>query len=396
VTTLHLLPGNASALERAVSETLDYLPALGPIVATIHGFKFEDPLNASVAPWLVAEYGLGDISRFFESVESLIASGIPWQRTRGTPAAVETSLEWIGYDSAFVTDQFRHRRKWNRYQIDMGAVPPEDTEVAVLLDAEFLAGLSDAARSVFFRGFFGYDVRALEWSGSRGWSNALWGDDSGVRVAGGTVKWSHGRNHEVEIFGGRALLDGVGVILDSLSWGNFPWVAPGLTWSSVSDPVEFYGFMISRLPCYVGFFDESGEPIGWRRPIAVRRLDPLETGLTVRFQIECRTDFGDGDNREVDSVAVAFRAGNADPARPGKLWLEPAELAIEEGYSEVAVLTELGPAQFRFTHTIRENVTITMTIDISEAVPTPVEMLWDDGAQILWDSGDVIGWGFEA
>ncbi|ELT51020.1 hypothetical protein [Brucella intermedia] len=47
-----LLPSNATALEKALSEAADRAPELSPGIVTLRGFKF-DP-NDRVVPYLVA------------------------------------------------------------------------------------------------------------------------------------------------------------------------------------------------------------------------------------------------------------------------------------------------------------------------------------------------------
>ncbi|TIT41769.1 MAG: hypothetical protein E5W76_12900, partial [Mesorhizobium sp.] len=266
---LHLLPKNASPFERALSNSLDRTPDFGAIIDGIAGLKY-GVIPAAFSPWVVAEYGLGPISEFFESDAEVIAAGIPWQRVRGTPFAATTALSWIGYLGPAIEDQNDRRRKWNRYQIGMGLVP--EAEMPVLRDAEYLVGISDPARSAFIRGWHGYNVRTLEW-GEQVWGASIWGDDSGTRLDGGTVKWSHGEDITGSIVADaadRAAL-GVNVTVGTvLSWADSPWNAPGVSWNGVTDAAAFKSFLLSRLSVLVGFFDAGGEAIGYRRPVAFR------------------------------------------------------------------------------------------------------------------------------
>lgn len=362
----HLQPESSSTkFERAVSETLDFLPALGPGVAAVRGFKFDRPLIGSIAPWYIAELGLGPISRFFGSAADTIDTGVPWQRIRGTPAAIEESLTWIAYEATEVLDQFEGRRKWNRYQIDMGELPPAG-EVAALMDAEYLAGLSDAARSVFFRGFYGYDYRALEW-GELAWGDAIWGDDSGVRLPDGTVKWSHGQSRSLEYVGDDSDRQALDIDVsegDQLGWGDFPWNAPGVTWNGVEDVAAFKSFLLRRLPVYIGFYKSNGDAIGYRRVYRITDVtdeqNPLGDEIFVEF--ECRTDFGDGAGQTAAHCALVFRCRPSNVLKPGKLWLAPNEISYEPGYS--AADMKIGPISLALTFrkTVRERVVITLEI----------------------------------
>ncbi len=204
-----LLPSNSTAFELALEEATDIASEIGPAIDAIHGLKYARPLNITVAPWLVNEYGLGPISDFFDTVEGLIDEGRVWQRLRGTPQAISTSLSWIDYDDIDIQDQVRGRRRWHLYQIQMGELPGVD-EFQRLTNAEYLAGLSDPARSYFWRGYFGYDVRGHVYGRSR-WGRSIWGDSSGVRIAGGKVKWSHGRTHELEATGTQDDIENLGI-----------------------------------------------------------------------------------------------------------------------------------------------------------------------------------------
>ncbi|QKC90002.1 hypothetical protein EB230_17495 [Mesorhizobium sp. NZP2234] len=365
MSALHLLPNNASPLERALSESLDRTPYFGPLIDSIAGLKYGATIPAAFSPWVVAEYGLGPISEFFNDDDELIAAGIPWQRVRGTPAALFMALSWIGYLAPELEDQNDRRRKWNRYQIGMGLVPV--AELPVLRDAEYLAGISDPARSRFIRGWHGYNVRALEWSEQK-WGEALWSDDSGIRLPGGTVKWSHGEEIDGSIIADAADRTALGVNVtlgEVLNWGDFPWNVPGVSWDGVTDVAAFKLFLIGRLSVYVGFYDAAGDAIGYRRPVAVRDVSASHVGGPaghVFVEVEARTDFGDGEGAVCASIALVFRAHNIDAEKPGKLWLGPEEIEFEDGF-EADDMT-LGPVavDFAFRRTVRQHVTLTLEI----------------------------------
>ncbi|TIV59970.1 phage tail protein [Mesorhizobium sp.] len=363
MTALHLLPNNASPFERALSMSLDRTPDFGAIIDSIAGLKY-GIIPAAFSPWVVAEYGLGPISEYFESDADIIAAGIPWQRVRGTPAAVLAALSWLGYTSPSIEDQNERRRKWNRYQVAMGLVP--EAELPVLRDAEYLVGISDPARSAFIRGWHGYNVRALEWSEQK-WGESLWGDDSGIRLDGGTVKWSHGEDLTASIVATSEEREALGVnvtVGDVLQWGAFPWTAPGISWNGVTDAGAFKSFLLSGLPVYVAFYDAAGQVIGYRRPVAVRDVTANHDSAPgqVFFQVEARTDFGDSEGEQCAFVGLVFRAHNADAAKPGKLWLEPEEIAFEPGFDPAGMKIGAVPVDFTFRRTVRQHVTIELEI----------------------------------
>lgn len=358
----HLLPGSSTTLERAASETLDNVPEMGPAIDSIRGFKFETPILLGIGPWLLAEYGLGAISGYFGTIEEVIAEGIPWQRIRGTPAALAAALAWIGYDDIDLQDAFPRRRHWNRYQVGMGEVPI--IELPRLLDAEYLAGISDPARSVFFRGWHGYDVRALEWSGGR-WGRSIWGDSSGVRVDGGATKWSHGESLTGAIVAGAPERVALGIDVElgeDPGWIDIPWDAPGIDWTGITDVAAFKSFLIRRLPVHVAFFDADDALIGLRRPITVRDVtaDHDVDGDAIVIEVECRTGFGDGEGREAASASLLYRAGH--PTKPGALWIDGGDVEMQDGLDAEDMTIGSVPVDFTFRRTVRQHVTLTLEI----------------------------------
>jgi len=74
----HLLPPNASRLERALSLTTDPLTHLGPASDALIDFK-TNPAD-SLLPWLIWEYGLGELLPYLPEPRRAIAEGIRWQR----------------------------------------------------------------------------------------------------------------------------------------------------------------------------------------------------------------------------------------------------------------------------------------------------------------------------
>ena len=94
MTADHLLPANATPLEQALSLATDSLSRLALPTDAIRQFKTDpsDPL----LPWLIWEYGLGELLPYLPEPRQAIAEGILWQRLRGTPAALTTALAWIG------------------------------------------------------------------------------------------------------------------------------------------------------------------------------------------------------------------------------------------------------------------------------------------------------------
>lgn len=357
-----LLPSGATPFELAVEEACDASPLVAPALEGIRGLKYQRPLNTSVAPWLVVEYGLGPISEYFATVEDLIDLGRAWQRIRGTPAALKTALGWIGYAAPVVEDQVTGRRRWHLYQIGMGALPGAD-ESRKLADAEHLAGISDPARSEMFRGYHGYDVRAMVWGGKR-FGDALLGDSSGARINGGSVKWSHGRSHAVEVAGtvtdwayfgwDDAFADMVtasGTWSDTLSWDT-----PMLYWDGTAAEAAVKTWLLMQRQAHLVFRDGDGTAIGYARVIRAA-IDNAAAALAPSVLYEVRTGFGDGAGKTAASVGVIYDLVTRDGVKPAKSWLAPSEVVPASG-------VDVGAGAFvhTFQRTVRETVALTLTI----------------------------------
>lgn len=357
-----LLPGNRTVIEEALAVSTDPAPGLLVNIEALRGFRYQRPLIASVAPWLVQEYGLGPISQFFDTVEALIDEGRPWQRLRGTPAAIATALGWIGYGAISLEDQLQRRRRWHLYQIGMGKLPGA-AELTTLNNAEYLAGLSDPARSEFFRGWHGYDVRGLTWGNSR-YGRALWGDASGVRLTGGKVKWSHGRSHTIvasavisdwSIFGlDPALETGDGAWSNTLAWST-----PGLGWGGIADVRALKTWLLLQKSAHIGFYDAGGAPIGFARVIREPK-DVSGASPSIKLAFEVQTRFGDGAGATAASVAVVLDLPVVDGVKPYAAWLKPADVDLT---TSPIRLGETAWAH-TFQKTVRELITITLTIPL--------------------------------
>ena len=185
MTADHLLPANATPLEQALSLATDPLTRLALPADAIRQFKTDpsDPL----LPWLVWEYGLGELLPYLPEPRQAIAEGIRWQRLRGTPAALTTALAWIGATATI--EQEPPGVHFAEFQLDPGQVLDSDTAIANLIA---IARLSAPARSRLSRIYHGYDLRRVVLDESR-LGEALLSDHSGVLWTDGKTKLSFGR-----------------------------------------------------------------------------------------------------------------------------------------------------------------------------------------------------------
>ena len=185
MTSDHLLPANATPLEQALSLATDSLSRLALPTDAIRQFKTDpsDPL----LPWLIWEYGLGELLPYLPEPRQAIAEGILWQRLRGTPAALSTALAWIGASATI--EQEAPGVHFAEFQLDPGQVQGSDTAIANLIA---IARLSAPARSRLSRIYHGYDLRRVVLDESR-LGDALLSDHSGVLWKDGQTKLSFGR-----------------------------------------------------------------------------------------------------------------------------------------------------------------------------------------------------------
>ena len=172
----HILPGNATPFERALSETGDFLPSLGPQAETIRGAKLTG-IPDSFVPFLIWEYGLGELLPYLTDPRRAIAEGIGWQRVRGTPASLVQALDWIDVVAA-IEEGDPDRARWYWYQLGLA-------EPASFADVDRIVGISDISapvRSHLIRLHAGLDLRAIRFESHRFDGAGLVEDWSGLRL----------------------------------------------------------------------------------------------------------------------------------------------------------------------------------------------------------------------
>ena len=386
---MSLLPPNSTLLEIALDEAMDEQAIFAPALIEIKGIKYARPLNPTFAAWLVQEYGLGMISQFFgegagvialssdgdnilttddgdiglyvsndNTIEDLIDQGRIWQRIRGTPAAVVMALAWISYFEPVVLDQVLGRRRWHLYQIDMKELPGTE-EAYRLASAEYLAGISDSTRSYFWRGFHGYDVRGHVWGRSR-YGASIWGDSSGIRINGGKTKWSHGRQHQLDMIALMSDQVALGLTFedgDELTWSDdVTWDSPGLAWDGVESAVELNAWLISKMPAYLSLYDVDDELIAYLKILVAPIIEIQGDQLIAKYKTS--TDFGDGFGSSVARIDLSFGGENVSDVKPFKKWLLPDQVEFDP---EVAI----GPntVAIDLSATIREFFSVELRIE---------------------------------
>jgi hypothetical protein len=170
------LPPNATVEELGLIEAIQPGDDLDPGILDIRGLKLDAPDN--FLPFLIWEYGLGEILDFLENPREAIKEGIQWQRLRGTEAGLRLALSWIGMEDAY-TEEEGPGAHFAEFQLDPGSVPKNENSLTGLLT---LAKLSIPARSHLSRIFHGYDIRRMILDDSE--FGLLLSDNSGVHLEG--------------------------------------------------------------------------------------------------------------------------------------------------------------------------------------------------------------------
>ena len=182
-----LLPPNATTLERDFSRSTSSLERTGaatPVVRTAKRVGIPD----SVVPWLIYEYGLGELLDFIPDQRQAIADGVPWQRIRGTPQSLIDALDWIGLEGE-IDESEGGTTRWAEYQIGLPA-PVQGLDVIRQIMA--VAVLSQPQRSRLQRVFSVYDYRRFVLDDSLLSDGSPLSDHTGTRPIPGGPQISFG------------------------------------------------------------------------------------------------------------------------------------------------------------------------------------------------------------
>jgi P2-related tail formation protein len=189
-----LLPPSGSPQEQALADAIDY--GINPRV--IRGFKFAP--TDSVLPWLIWEYGLGEILAWVPDPRQAIQDGVRFQRIRGTPASLRMALKWMNIENIYIEEE-PPGKHFAEFQVGIHDVPNDffvDNVVA-------LAKLSAPARSRLMRMYNDrYDIRRFMLDQSD-WGSLL-SDYSGVRLTPDGPVLSFGRFNPFEATSSQPIL----------------------------------------------------------------------------------------------------------------------------------------------------------------------------------------------
>lgn len=189
-----LLPSNATELERDLSQSTDFLARLPQAGQLIRSSKRQN-IPDSVVPWLIYEYGLGELLPFLTDPRTAIADGVQWQRLRGTPESFRIALGWVG-NTGTIEESEAGTIRWSQFQLGLAQAPNGLSGIDSVVE---LARLSSPVRSKLFRVHGGYDHRRF-WLDDSILSSGSWlADHTGVYLRDDWPQLSFGRQHQTAL-----------------------------------------------------------------------------------------------------------------------------------------------------------------------------------------------------
>ncbi|WP_039757938.1 phage tail protein [Bartonella queenslandensis] len=335
-----LLPSHATEFEKRLADACDFHQDVDGSVLGISRAKLITR-PPRFLPWLIEEYGLGELTPYVPNLYDLIDQGLAWQRLRGSVAAIELGLQWLEL-SAHFKPAWSGRAWWNSFQLEFNQLPEQSNLEAI----EAIVGLSKSFRSDFRRGVYGYDVEALEGNMSR-LDDSLLDFESGMHLTAGDTLFSFGRtteiNHMLEEQEGKRIGNWIDDFDEELSWNqiDYPWNLANFPWCSVKKHERdiLMAEWFQNRPLYLALRDANNALIGFRRCNIVQpveqalegvyshcgnRFNPSPTG-TLLF-LAARTDFEDVADKQAAFVSVLVHGSLEKQTPPGKLWLGSDEL----------------------------------------------------------------------
>lgn len=190
-----ILPPNASKQEQILTDIINYSFDAN----SLRGFKFNP--QTEMLPWLVAEYGLGEILSWGKKAtksalkEWVLAkqNGIRFQRLRGTPQSLKMALKWANIDNITIQEE-PPGEHFAEFQIGISDVPNDFFVDSVIA----LAKPSAPARSRLMRIFNDY-YNAQRFMLDESIFGDLLSDYSGVKIAKEGPVLSFGRKNSFEL-----------------------------------------------------------------------------------------------------------------------------------------------------------------------------------------------------
>ncbi len=182
-----LLPPNRSKLEQALVDAVDY--KVDP--NCVRGLKFS--LQEKTLPWLIEEYGLGEVLSWVKDKKKAVSEGVKFQRLRGTPASLKIALKWANIEDISIIEE-PPGKHFFELQVGIKDVP-NDFFVDTVVE---LAKLSLPARSRLMRIFNNhYNIQRFILDESP--FGSILSDYSGIQVEKDGPVLSFGRKNSFEL-----------------------------------------------------------------------------------------------------------------------------------------------------------------------------------------------------
>jgi hypothetical protein len=365
-----LLPTNATPWEKAVADAMPVSAVADSAINAMRRVKYVSP-RPSMLPFLVWEYGLGELTPYVPNLYDLIDQGVRWQRLRGTVSAVAIGLAWIGY-AATIAEEWTGRTWWNSFQLRFPELPEKDSPD--LEQIEGITALSVPKRSQLRRGVHQFDVDAAQADHTQ-LDDSYLDFESGIAVTQAGTLWSFGRVHEFS----HTLTEAEGLAIGNwiapvegggIKWVGLtvPWVDAQYKWADSPAALRrsvMAGWFVGK-PLWLRLEAEGGTVIGFRRCRAVHAVqqqlegvyaiegatyEPVNGGQLL--YVEAMTEFEDADGVTCAGIALVAGAELAAGVKPGRLWLDPGELVGGE-----AIASQLVSIPLR--QTVREQIKFLM------------------------------------
>ncbi|AQX31179.1 phage tail protein [Bartonella schoenbuchensis] len=368
-----LLPTNTTKFEKRLADACDFHKSIEDSINFISRAKL-DIIDPSFLPWLVEEYGLGELTSYVPDFYVLLETGPGWQRVRGSLAAIDKGLEWLDLSAHFV-GAWPERKWWNSFQLYFDQLPDTDKLKAI----EGIVKLSECLRSDFWRGVHGYDAPIVEGNISR-LDDSIFDSQSGACATEGGTVFSFGRSTEISLtlteedgkLIGNWIDDQEELVWEGLdySWdrANFPWGSAQksehnllnfvddeddeFSWKSldypwneanvpwVSDQKNGRDILMADWfkgrTLYLALRDNDDKLIGYRRCNIVQQVTRVSDGVYshsghhftpfikgTKVLLAARTQFHDVDNKQAASVSIFVHATPTKLIPFGRLWLGP-------------------------------------------------------------------------
>lgn len=206
-----LLPSNSTPLERDFSRSTSSLQRAGRPVPVVRNAKRIN-IPDSVIPWLIYEYGLGEVLAYITNQRQAVADGVLWQRIRGTPEAVRVALQWVDVEG-LIEEPEAGTDRWAEYMLGLTKATHGEEIIDRIVG---VTTISSPVRSRLQRIYAVYDRRRFVLDDSLLSDGSPLSDHSGVRPRPDWPQISYGEITSVRVEEAATVAAGATTIVPSL------------------------------------------------------------------------------------------------------------------------------------------------------------------------------------